>query len=142
MLRFTGLASDKPLFDRVEELLQTSKATQQFKTAVQGYLVGEDSSLIRHTNAPRIKIIRVLAKLLDEYPDEPIGNVEISGASSCCSFNGVLTFGPTNSKVAFNWDCSWKAEQEGLQTWYGVPDQSKAAQVYGYQCFEKFEIVD
>ncbi|MCG8607205.1 hypothetical protein MJD09_19750 [bacterium] len=142
MLKFTGFASDKPLFDRIEELLRASKASQNFKTAVKEYLAGEDTSLIRHTNAPRIKVIRVLAKLLEEYRDEPISNVHISGVSDCSSFSGILTFGPTNSKVAFNWDCSWKAEQEGLQTWYGAPDQSKAVQIYGYQCFEKFEIVD
>ncbi len=125
---------------KLEELLKLSKATPLFKQAVQEFLEGKETDLIIHVrNSPGIKIIRVLMKLLEEYPDVEITDVNIQGVSSCSAFSGTLTFGPVDFKIQFNWDCSWRAEQEGYQTWFGHPDQVKAAQVFGYQCFEKFE---
>lgn len=127
---------------KLEELLNNSKAEDSFKAAVLAFLDGKDSDLIKYSyGSPRIKILRVLMKLLEEFPDDAITNVDIQGKSSCSSFAGLLTFGPDQTKVQFNWDCSWRAKQEGLITWYGQPDQRKAALTYGYQCFEIFQPV-
>ena len=143
MSSFNNLLSDQALHNKIAELAAQSQATGQFKEALTNLINGKDSGLIVHSlGAPRIKLLRVLAKLLEEYPDEPISDVSIQASSSCSGFYGVLTFGPNASKIEFNWDCAWKAEQEGLQTWYGAPDQTKAAQLFGYQCFAKFEKVD
>ena len=140
---FNNFLSDQDLHDKIAELSARSHATGQFKQALADYMNGKDSGLIVHSlEAPRVKLLRVLAKLLEEYPDEPISDVSIQASASCSGFAGVLTFGPNSSRIEFNWDCAWKAAQEGLQTWYGEPDQAKAAQRFGYQCFEKFEEVD
>ncbi|NIT73177.1 hypothetical protein GWO43_20305 [candidate division KSB1 bacterium] len=124
-------------------LLKDSKADETFKDAVRRFADGEKSELIKHApGAPPVKIMRVLMKLLEEYPGEPITNVTIDGQSTCSAYHGTLTFGPKQTKIRFNWDCSWKAREAGFTTWYGAPDQTKAAQQYGYQCFETFEEVN
>ena len=128
---------------RLMELINQSRATQQFKKAVADFLRGQDSDLIKYSSgSPRIKVIRVLTKLLEEFPKEPISDVEIQGSSSCSAYKGILTFGPNSTKVRFDWDCRWKAGQEGFKTWFGEPDQQKAALLYGYQCFREFKKLD
>ncbi len=128
---------------QIEEILKHSKATEAFKRAVQKFINGKDSELIRYSpGSPRIKVIRVLTKLLESFSEEAITDVNIDGRSSCSTYYGMLTIGPKIMRVRFNWDCQWRAEQEGLQTWYGQPDQAKAAELFGYQCFEKFEKVE
>lgn len=127
---------------KLKDLLEKSDATESFKRAVRDFSEGKDSKLIQYSSgSPKIKVLRVLMKLLDECREEPITEVDIQGASSCSSYLGTLTFGPNNGKIAFNWDCAWKAKQEGLKTWYGAPDQMKAARLFGYQCFERFETI-
>lgn len=127
----------------LQELLNRSQATEDFKRAVQDFAAGRDTELITlGSRAPRIKVVRVLMKLLEHFPDIPMDRVHIEGHSSCSAFTGVLTFGPEETRVRFHWDCLWKAEQEGLRTWYGAPDQTLAAQRYGYQCFQTFEVAD
>lgn len=128
--------------EKLDQLLAESNATPEFKQAVQEFANGEEPDLITASRAPQIKVLRVLMKLLETYPDEPISDVKIDGASSCSSFSGTLEFGPSQTKIRFNWDCSWKAEQEGLKTWYGLPDQTQAAMRYGYQCFQQFERIN
>lgn len=125
--------------ENLDRLLQASHATPEFKQAVQDFANGEETDLIVTTRAPRIKVVRVLMKLLESHPKEPITDVKIDGQSSCSSFSGTLVFGPSQTKIRFNWDCAWKAEQEGLKTWYGMPDQTQAATRYGYQCFQQFQ---
>ncbi len=127
---------------QLESLLKASKADPTFKQAVLDFAQEKDSALIKCAPAPRIKILRVLMKLLESFPDEPITEVTIDGRSTCSSYSGRLIFGPQQKTVRFNWDCHWKAQQEGFTTWYGAPDQSKAAMAFGYQCFEKFEVAE
>jgi hypothetical protein len=127
---------------KLNELLKQSHANDSFKKAVLGFAEGHETSLIEYpSGTPRIKVIRVLMKLLEAFPQEPISHVSIEGCSSCSGYYGSLTFGPSNVKVKFDWDCRWKAEQEGLKTWYGEPNQTKAAQLFGYQCFKQFNRV-
>jgi hypothetical protein len=128
---------------KIDEIIENSHATAAFKRAVQKFIAGKESELIRYSpGSPRIKIIRVLTKILESFPDEAITDVNIEGRSSCSSYYGTLTIGPNALRIRFNWDCQWRAEHEGLRTWYGNPDQTKAAEMFGYQCFEKFERVE
>ncbi|MFQ5650987.1 MAG: hypothetical protein ACE5IY_13680 [bacterium] len=126
---------------QLENLLNTSKAEPAFKQAVLDFAQNKNSTLIKYSPAPKIKILRVLMKLLETFSDKPIAEVTIEGTSSCSAFSGILTFGPKQTVVRFNWDCSWKAQKEGYITWYGAPDQTKAAMKFGYDCFERFEVV-
>ncbi|RMD92737.1 MAG: hypothetical protein D6813_05400, partial [Calditrichaeota bacterium] len=74
---------------RLMELITQSQATPQFKKAVAEFLRGQDSNLIKYSiGSPRIKVIRVLTKLLEEFPQEPISHVEIQGSSSCSAYRG------------------------------------------------------
>ncbi len=126
--------------EKVQHLLAGSKADESFKRALEMFFEGQETELIQYpAGSPRIKVARVLMKLLKEFPDEPITNVRVDGTSSCSGYAGLLVFNPNTVQVRFNWDCFWKAEQEGLRTWYGQPDQTKAAMAYGYQCFKAFE---
>jgi len=128
---------------KLKTLLENSEASDAFKNAVQDFADGKESQLIKYSlGSPKVKVQRVLMKLLEVYPDEKITEVNIQGSSSCSGYVGTLNFGPNKTKISFNWDCEWRAKQEGFITWYGAPDQIKAASQFGYQCFEKFEVVE
>ncbi len=128
---------------KLKTLLENSKASDAFKNAVQDFADGREAQLIKYSlGSPKVKVQRVLMKLLEAYRNEQISEVDIQGASSCSGYVGTLTFGPNQTKISFNWDCEWKAKQEGFETWYGAPDQIKAASQFGYQCFEKFEVIE
>jgi hypothetical protein len=129
--------------DELERLLCNSRAVDAFKQAAQKFATGGDSKLINYPQrAPRIKVLRTLMKLLESYPQDEITDVRIDAASTCSSFHGELTFGPSGHKIRFNWDCRWKAEEAGFVTWFGAVDQSRAAEEFGYQCFRQFEKVN
>jgi hypothetical protein len=133
--RFTDDLTDMQL----QHLLNKSHATREFKDAILSFTGGADSPLIVYSErSPRIKVLRVLMKLLEAFPGAAIDSVHIEGESRCSSYRGHLMFGPDNQTIEFSWDCAWKAEQEGYMTWYGAPDQTKAAQEFGYQCFHRF----
>ena len=126
----------------LQTLLDASKAEDTFKQAVLNFAGGDDSDLIKSSpGSPRIKLLRVLMKLLEMFPHEVITNVREEGISSCSGYRGMVIFGPEGKRAEFHWNCYWKAQQEGLKTWYGEPDQSKAARKFGYQCFETFKVV-
>jgi len=128
--------------EQFQRLLAHSNADESFKAAVDQFCADKPSDLIQYpAGAPRIKVLRVLMKLLEEFPNEPITDVHIEAKSTCSAYVGHLEFGPSHTIVRFKWDCLWKAKQEGLRTWYGEPDQSKAAKAFGYQCFEEFQRV-
>ncbi len=128
---------------QLNERLEQSNANDSFKEAVINFVEGHETNLIKYSlGSPRIKIVRVLMKLLEEFHEEPISYVNIQASSDCSRYYGSLIFGPNNTKVKFDWDCGWKAEQEGFRTWYGQPDQLKAAELFGYQCFREFKLVE
>ncbi|HEX9654319.1 MAG TPA: hypothetical protein VGA99_11460 [bacterium] len=126
----------------LSELLSNSRAVGAFKHAVLKFSSGDDSDFIRYSRgSPRIKVLRVLMKLLEAYPTEEIAGVQIDALSTCSTFQGIMILGPTGKRISFNWDCRWKAAEAGFVTWYGVPDQSKAAELFGFQCFREFQEV-
>lgn len=129
------------LNETLESLLQASQAEPEFKRAVLDFADSRDSHLIKYTHAPRIKVLRVVMKLLDAFPEAQIARVELDGLSSCSSYTGQIQVDPGNVVIRFRWDCYWKAQEEGFKTWYDQPDQTKAAQVFGYQCFQYFDVV-
>lgn len=131
---------DDMIDEQFQRLLARSSADESFKAAINQFCSDKRSDLIQYpAGSPRIKILRVLMKLLEEFPNEPITDVHIEAKSTCSTYAGYVEFGPNRSKVRFKWDCLWKAKQEGLVTWYGEPDQTKAAKTFGYQCFEEFQ---
>jgi hypothetical protein len=123
----------------IENLLRASAASAPFREAVQSLERGAPQSLIRFTaGVPPIKVLRVLAKLLEIEPDLEVRNAEVVGVSGCSDFAGTLAVNDGERLYDFCWDCRWRAEQEGYITWYGQPDQARAAREFGYQCFQRF----
>jgi hypothetical protein len=122
-------------------LLENSAATDEFKAAVIQVKGGRSSPLIVHNYAvPPVKAVRAICKLLEEAPDFEVKNVNIQGASGCSDFEGTLEVNGGERRYYFTWDCAWRAKQEGFVDSWGSPDQIRAAQQFGYQCFKKFEL--
>lgn len=126
----------------LDTLLAASAATEEFREAVVRLERGEPQSQIRFpAGSPTIKILRVIAKLLEVAPTLEIRSAEIVAVSGCSDFAGTLSVNDGERLYEFIWDCRWRAEQQGYTTWYGQPDQARAAREFGYQCFQKFERV-
>ncbi len=126
----------------LDKALMASAATPEFKQAVVAYTEGKTATTLIQSNAgaPPVKVLRVITKLLVQYPDAPIEAVQVEGTSGCSDFRGTLTVrGGSASTIRFAWDCAWKADQAGYKTFWGEPDQQKAAAEFGYDCFEIFE---
>lgn len=130
----------------LETLLENSSATPEFKAAVSGMknsgqADGKLISLIGHP--PAVKVLRTIQQLLDQFSDWQVSSIRLAGQSGCSNFNGELlvTFENGETKrVDFIWDCAWKAQEVGYKNFWGDPDQQKAAQEFGYQCFQKFDV--
>jgi hypothetical protein len=129
----------------LDKALSTSAATPEFKEAVVAYTEGKTATALIQSNAgaPPVKVLRVITQLLTQYPGARIEAVQIEGASGCSDFRGTLTMrgGPAPT-IRFVWDCAWKADQLGYKTFWGEPDQQKAAAEFGFDCFEVFEPVN
>jgi hypothetical protein len=125
---------------QLESLLQRSQATHKFKQSVREIARGNPADCVSASpGSPPVKVLRVLMKCLEMYPQMPISQVDISAKSTCSAYSGHLIIQPGGQRIEFAWDCHWKAEQEGITAWYGGPDQSRAAQEFGYQCFKYFK---
>jgi hypothetical protein len=121
------------------DLLDRSAATDSFREAVTRFLRdGRSSERIAFGHGcPGIKVERALTKVLVEYPGVPIESIEVRGASGCEYFRGRLFVRTATEerRVAFHWDCKWRAEQDGWTDWFGFPDQGRAAREFGWNCF-------
>jgi hypothetical protein len=125
------------------ELLDRSAATVAFREAMTRFLRdGRSSERIAFGHGcPGIKVERAITKVLVEYPDLPIESIEVRGASGCEYFRGKLFVRTAveERRVAFHWDCKWRAEKEGWHDWFGFPDQGRAAREFGWDCFRAWQ---
>ena len=126
--------------------LQRSAATDGFRQAVSRFLRDGrpcDRVTFNHPS-PAVKVERTLARVLQAYPDLAIERVEIQATSGCEFFRGtalVHAAGETR-RVRFDWDCRWRAEQQGWRDYFGFPDQARAAREFGWDCFRSWEEQD
>jgi hypothetical protein len=114
----------------ITKFLDASRATAEFKRDVLAFAEHHAVERVHvEPNAPRVKVLRVLAQLLTALPDEPIERVSVAAESGCSDFRGTVTFaaGAAERTFDFVWDCAWRAEQEGWTDYYGYPDQIRAA---------------
>jgi hypothetical protein len=126
----------------LELLLDRSLADDGFKADVREYArhhTVERIVVARH--APRVKVLRVLAQLLDAEPGLRVERVRLDAVSGCCDFRGTLVVAADGTETGFDfvWDCRWRAEVEGLVDRWGSPDQSRAAREFGWRCFSTWE---
>ena len=94
--------------------------------------------------APPIKVLRVLAHLLDVEPALRLERVRINGYSGCSDFRGSVEAqaGGAVRQWSFIWCCKWRAVEEGWVDCFGFPDQIRAAREFGYRCFETWTLID
>lgn len=124
----------------LQDLLNRSKATDEFKDAVRNFIdTPTPNSVIRYAvGMPGLKILRTIMKLLEMRPDLEIEAVAITARSGCADFVGTIEVQPGTRKFAFVWNCQWRARENEIQNAWGMPDQIKAANDFGYQCFQSF----
>lgn len=128
----------------LESILAQSQAAEPFKSAVRSYYATGSADRIRVEGfAPKIKVRRVLAQMLSAEASLPIEQVVLSAQSGCSDFVGTVRVQTaTETRVySFVWDCRWRAEQEGWTDCFGLPDQIRAAEEYGWRCFQRWEAV-
>lgn len=127
----------------LQHLLDRSAATEPFRTAVRQFISdGRTSSrLVFDNRCPTVKVERTVAKILEAYPTLSIDQVEIEARSGCEYFRGtaIITTAEATSRVRFEWNCRWKAEQLGWFDYFGFPDQTRAAREFGHDCFMTWE---
>lgn len=124
----------------LDELLAASAATPEFQEAARALSEGRSQDrILYNAGSPRVKTLRAVMKLLETRPHEPVESVIIQGRSGCSDFVGEMQIKPSGERIAFEWDCRWRAEELGWTDAFGDPDQIRAAQTFGYQCFRKFD---
>ena len=125
-----------------EPLLAASRATDAFRTDLAAYATRQPADRIATSGAsPRVKVLRAIAQLLHAEPDLTVDRVQVRGASGCADFVGQMQVTDADGDVQtfdFAWNCEWKARQLGYLDGFGYPDQIRAANEFGWQCFERW----
>lgn len=126
----------------MELILGNSRATDSFKLDVAAFCSGRLVPTVTVDGfAPRIKVQRVLMQLLSTEASLPITRVVVRGRSGCSDFTGEVAVETVTETHVFEfvWDCRWRAEKEGWTDCFGLPDQMRAAQEFGWECFQVWE---
>ena len=123
-------------------LLIGSRATDSFKSDVLALAQGRRSArTVEWSGAsPPVKVLRVLAHLVEQNPDLPIERVRVQGWSGCSDYRGSVHVETGSGERAFDfvWCCRWRAREEGWTDPFGFPDQMRAAREFGHRCFERW----
>ena len=125
------------------QILARSFATDRFKADVVAFARRTEASSITLTRmVPRIKVIRLINQLLHAHPEWVVDSLRIDGRSGCSDFVGTVTVegGGESRTIEFAWDCRWRAEQQGWVDAYGFPDQIRAADEFGWNCFQQWQL--
>ena len=120
-------------------ILGKSQATDLFKMDVSAFCSGRVAPRVAVEGfAPRVKVQRLLMQLLSSEAKLPITRVVVRGRSGCSDFAGEVKVETVSETHVFDfvWDCRWRAEREGWTDCFGFPDQMRAAQEFGWQCFQ------
>lgn len=124
------------------QILSRSSASARFKADLASYSAYAEPATITLTrNVPRIKVIRLVNHLLNAHPEWAIERLHIDARSGCSDFVGTVTVEGAGESRSFEfaWDCRWRAEQQGWLDAYGFPDQIRAADEFGWNCFERWQ---
>jgi hypothetical protein len=123
----------------LEPLLAASWATDDFKASVRQYsTLGKAPLLDVAEFAPPVKVLRVVAQLLDVEPALRLERVRVLGNAGCSDFRGSVEAHADGvvRRWQFVWCCKWRAAEEGWVDCFGFPDQIRAAKEFGYRCFQ------
>ncbi|MDX2175467.1 MAG: hypothetical protein SF028_03245 [Candidatus Sumerlaeia bacterium] len=130
-----------PGIGTLEELLESSKASREFREAVVHFAQTQrpNERVVFGRHNPPVKVMRAIMGLLERAPGLAIDSVRVDGESGCSDYRGKAVVNPGEIEFRFVWDCAWRARQEGWEDAFGYPDQQRAAREFGYRCFEVFE---
>ena len=123
----------------LEPLLSASGATDEFKDSVRQYSTVGKARLVEAAGyAPPVKVLRVLAQLLEAEPALRLERVRVHGNSGCSDFRGSVEAHANGcvKEWRFVWCCKWRAVEEGWVDCFGFPDQMRAAREFGHRCFQ------
>jgi hypothetical protein len=123
-------------------ILEHSCASERFKADVLAFASRADApSITLARSVPRIKVIRLVNHLLHAHPEWAIERLHIDARSGCSDFVGTAIVEGAGESRAFEfaWDCRWRAEQQGWVDAYGFPDQIRAADEFGWNCFQQWQ---
>ncbi len=130
----------------IAAILDRSRASDAFKADVLAFADRQPSDRVCLTRqAPRVKVLRVLAQLATHEPTLEVERVTLTGVSGCADFTGTLDVQDASGaerRYEFAWDCHWRAQQEGWEDCFGFPDQIRAAQTFGWDCFRTWQRAD
>ena len=125
-----------------DALLADSRATDAFRADLVAFASRQPAERISTgPGSPRVKVMRAIAQLLHAEPDLEVDRVTLRAASGCADFKGLLVATDAagdEHRFDFEWNCEWKARQLGYLDGFGFPDQIRAAQEFGWQCFERW----
>jgi len=125
------------------KILARSCATDRFKADVVAFASRADVTSITLVRAvPRIKVVRLINQLLHAHPEWVVDRLQVDARSGCSDFVGtaVVEGGGESRVIRFAWDCRWRAEQEGWVDSFGFPDQIRAADEFGWNCFHRWQL--
>lgn len=125
------------------QILTRSCATERFKTDVVAFASrAEAPSITLVRSVPRIKVIRLINQLLHAHPEWAVERLRVDARSGCSDFVGTVTVegGGQSRTIEFAWDCRWRAEQQGWIDAFGFPDQIRAADEFGWNCFHRWQL--
>jgi hypothetical protein len=126
-------------------LVNGSKARSRFRDALADFLASgmPNDAISFDRRSPPVKVERVLAKLLESEPHLEIEKIEVAGSSGCAFYRGEVTVGDGDEvrRFRFDWDCRWRALEQGWTDFFGFPDQIRAAREFGHDCFREWEEV-
>ena len=123
------------------KILTRSCATDRFKNDIVAFASRSDApSITLVRNVPRIKVIRLINQLLHAHPEWVVDRLQVDARSGCSDFVGtaIVEGGGQSRVIRFAWDCRWRAEQEGWVDAFGFPDQIRAADEFGWNCFHRW----
>ena len=132
------------MLPQLESLLDASSVTPEFRADVETYArLGEAGRVLVPRHHPRVKVLRLLAQLVHAERALPIERVEVEGRAGCSDYTGTLVVHAADGSaraIEFTWCCAWRAEQQGWHDGWGLPDQIRAAQEFGWDCFEVWKV--
>ncbi len=128
----------------LEPMLTISRATPAFRGDLAAYATRQPAPRVQTAPmSPRVKVLRVIAQLLHAEPTLSVDRVDVRAVSGCADFVGSVTVTDADgaiSEFAFEWNCEWKAQQLGYMDHFGFPDQIRAANEFGWQCFRHWAL--
>ena len=128
------------MFTELQALLDASRVTPEFRHDVESFArTGAAERVAVPRYHPPVKVMRLLAQLLSAERSLPIDRVEIEGRAGCSDYSGVVvvhTADGASRAFDFTWCCAWRASEQGWRDGWGLPDLIRAAQEFGWDCFE------